>query len=36
LQVPGEQGHGRAKKEHLAEIPAAFFFQNVLLLRQQK
>jgi len=35
-QVPGEPRHCGAKTRRLGEIPAAFFFQNVLQLHQQR
>ena len=36
LQVPGEPGHCVARKKTLADLPAAFFLQNVLQLHQQR
>ena len=36
LQVPGEPGHCRARKDPLGELSAAFFLQNVLQLHQQR
>ena len=35
LQVPGEPGHCRAKQDHLGDLPAAFFLQDVLQFHQQ-
>ena len=36
LQVKGEPGHCRAGIRTLAEIPAAFFLQNVLQMHHQR
>jgi len=36
LQMPGEPGHCRQGQEHLSELPAAFFLQNILQLYQQR
>jgi len=35
-QMPGSQGIFVQDQEYLAEIPAAFFLQNVLQLHQQR
>ena len=33
LQVPGDPGH---EQDHLGDLPAAFFLQNVLQLHQRR